>query len=231
MGSQVAQEGEAAAGDDLGNRGRPIRVARCRPRCPQKAEKPGIDLAAMVRIGPGGHQVDADAVGAQFLGQVGGARIPARPRPRPSSRKSARPPVASKSSPTTEAPPSRPAATSSPSECLHQRLERVGRHPPRRSTTSPSPAANSRCLRQSGGANPMACSSPSRRSQRAARAAPAVASCSGEGDVDLEHLGFGGQLARRPPGEGESPPGAREDDLRALFLGQLGPRRRPGTRR
>ena len=46
--------------------------------------------------------------------------------------------------------------------------------------TSSQPAANMPLPRQSGGAKPMACSTPSRRSQRAASATPAAASCSGE---------------------------------------------------
>src|SRR6185437_3413433 len=46
--------------------------------------------------------------------------------------------------------------------------------------TSSHPAANIPLPRQSGGANPMACSRPSRRSQRAASVLPAAASCSSE---------------------------------------------------
>ena len=76
--------------------------------------------------------------------------------------------------------------------------------------------------RQSGGAKPMACSSPSRRSQRSASAAPAAASCSGEVTSISSTSGSLGQLAGGPLGQGEGPPGAREHDLGPLLLGQPG---------
>ena len=46
--------------------------------------------------------------------------------------------------------------------------------------TSSHPAVNIPLPRQSGGANPIACRTPSSRSQRAASALPAAASCSGD---------------------------------------------------
>ncbi len=44
----------------------------------------------------------------------------------------------------------------------------------------------------------------------------------GRGDVDLEDLGFAGELARRAPGEREGAPRAREHDVGPLLLRQAG---------
>jgi hypothetical protein len=44
----------------------------------------------------------------------------------------------------------------------------------------------------------------------------------GRGDVDLQHVGLGRELAGRPLGEGEGPGRPGQDDLRTLLLGQPG---------
>ena len=88
--------------------------------------------------------------------------------------------------------------------------------------TSSQSAANMPLPRQSGGAKPMACSRPSRRSQRSASAAAAAASWSGDGDVDLQDLGLDRELAGGALGQREGAAGAREHDVGPLFLGQPG---------
>ena len=92
----------------------------------------------------------------------------------------------------------------------------------RATETSSQPAANMPLPRQSGGAKPMACSNPSRRSHRSASAAPAACQLLGRGDVDLEHFGLAGKLSGRSLGQRQGPTGTGEDDLGPFLLGQLG---------
>ena len=73
------------------------------------------------------------------------------------------------------------------------------------------------------GAKPMACSAPSTRSHRSASSALDGRDVLGRiGHVELEHVGLGRQLAGRALGERQPAPGAGEDDLGPLLLGQLG---------
>ena len=95
--------------------------------------------------------------------------------------------------------------------------------------TSSQPAANMPLPRQSGGAKPMACRRPSRRSQRAASVSPAAASCSGEVTSISRTSGSWGSLRAVRSREGQGTPRAREDDLGALLLGEPG--HREGQRR
>ena len=74
--------------------------------------------------------------------------------------------------------------------------------------------------RQSPGAKPIACSSPSRRPKRSPSVLPPLEMV-GPGDVELEDLGGAGQLARGAPGERQATPGSGEHDLGALLLGAV----------
>ena len=60
------------------------------------------------------------------------------------------------------------------------------------------------------------------RSHSSASDAAAAVSCSGSGDVDLQHLGRLRELARRAPGEREATAGPAQHDVGAFLLGEPG---------
>ena len=65
----------------------------------------------------------------------------------------------------------------------------------------------------------MACSTPSRRPQRSSSVAGDGLERLGVVDVELEHVGLGGQALGHPLGDPHPAAEAGEDDLGALFLG------------
>ena len=136
--------------------------------------------------------------------------------------------MASKSRPTTEAPPSRPAASSRREEGVDEGLERVGGDVERHGDVVPPggehAAAEAVGGREADGVEKAVQTVPAGR-QRLAGGAQLL----GRGDVDLQDFGLPGQLAGGAPGEAERPSRPREDDLGALLLGQAG--HREGQRR
>ena len=92
LGEPVGQQGDAAAGPRPRRRPRTSQPSGLRSsHTSSNLAKPGIDLAARVRTGPGGDEVDADALGPEVAGQVARRSTRGRPWPRPSSRRRARP--------------------------------------------------------------------------------------------------------------------------------------------
>ena len=76
------------------------------------------------------------------------------------------------------------------------------------------------------GANPMACSTPSTRSQWAATASPYGVGVTGVGDVELEHRDVvaAGQLAGRPFRQTEPATGSGQHQVGAFLAGEPGDR-------
>ena len=178
-------------------------------------EKPGIDFAASVRIGPA-------ATGSRGCagrrGRVRGSATStrARPWPRPSSRTPATRPCASKSSPTIE-PPSVMSGTTH----VGERLQASTRTPASRRRRRPTAPPGTCRPGTTAGANPIACSAPSTRPHRSASVVANGIDVLGHRHVELEHGRSARQLAGRALGERQTSTRAGEHDLGPLLLREL----------